>query len=133
MVEARPIERRWSARWSWAERAGAWDDEQWRRLDEAVLAALGPASENAAMTNASAPGATPAATVAAMVPGRHGRPFGMPHETDIVDHGDVIDEFLASGTAHPMSAARQPRAPKGMAWIAKSEPVRDKRLSESPA
>jgi hypothetical protein len=53
-----------------------------------------PASENAAMTNASAPGAT----VAAMVPGRHGRPFGMPDGTDIAAHGDVVGEFLASGT-----------------------------------
>ena len=56
-----------------------------------------PVSENAAMTNASARGATPAATVAAMVPGGHGRPFGRPEETDIAAHGDVVGEFLASG------------------------------------
>jgi hypothetical protein len=51
------------------------------------------------MTNASARGATPASTVAAMVPVQHGRPLGMPAETEIAAHGDVIGEFLASATA----------------------------------
>ena len=34
---------------------------------------------------------------------------------------------------HPTSAARQPTAAKGTAWIAKSELVGDERSSESPA
>jgi hypothetical protein len=39
------------------------------------------------MTNAAAAaGATPAATVAAIVPGRHGRPFTPPDEADIAAH-----------------------------------------------
>jgi len=39
LAGARPIERRWSARWRWAERAAAWDDECWRRDDEQLLTA----------------------------------------------------------------------------------------------
>lgn len=34
---ARPIERRWSYRWRWAERAGAWDTQLWRLADEELL------------------------------------------------------------------------------------------------
>ena len=41
LAGCRSIERRWSARWRWAERAGEWDCELWRRQDEATLAAAG--------------------------------------------------------------------------------------------
>jgi len=52
------------------------------------------------MTMTTTPGAaTPAATVLATVPGCHGRPFGMPHASDVTARDDVIEEFLASGTA----------------------------------
>jgi hypothetical protein len=41
LAGCRSIERRWSWRWHWAERAGEWDGELWRREDEATLAAAG--------------------------------------------------------------------------------------------
>jgi hypothetical protein len=40
LVGRRKIERRWSYRWRWFERAGSWDDVRWRREDEQLLAAL---------------------------------------------------------------------------------------------
>ena len=40
LAGTRSIDRRWSARWHWRQRAAAWDDECWRRLDQAHLAAL---------------------------------------------------------------------------------------------
>lgn len=43
LAGCRSIERRWSARWRWAERAGEWDCELWRRADKATLAAAGGA------------------------------------------------------------------------------------------
>jgi len=41
LVGARSIERRWSYRWRWAERAAAWDDACWRAEDKRQLAAVG--------------------------------------------------------------------------------------------
>ena len=76
------------------------------------------------MTKEGNPGAKVAATVAAMTPGRHGRPFGMPAETDIVAHRGGIGELPAS---------HQPTAPEGTARITTADLLRDERRSESPA
>ncbi len=43
LLGCRSIERRWSYRWRWADRAAAWDVELYRVKDAALLAAVAPA------------------------------------------------------------------------------------------